>query len=150
MTLSPATYFATWGIIVSAWLFLGYKYYTKWNNHLKSLGNDIRSYNASQGYGQSVGREQLAHNFRTPFQDSHLRSYAEANGVSVRDYTENLKDTLGAPYPLFTTIVLHVLGVLYALSGVSYLTQGGFLSPITYLASLFGLFAISFILYWLL
>lgn len=148
MTLSLIQYSGIWGTAVLAWLALAYEYYGKWAEELDYLGMDIRSFNAERGYDQSIGREELAQDLRIPYRGEKLREYAKNNGLSVADYESELKENIGNPEYLFWALILHLIGVLYTLAGITYLSPGGILSASTYLVTVYLLLIASLLLYW--
>lgn len=150
MTLTPTIYFGIWAAGMSAWLVLGQQYYEIWRSHIISLGDEIRSFNAQKGYDQSIGRNKLAKDFRTPYRRRNLKKYAENNHISYSNYVEELGSHLGNPYWHFYSVCFYLLGMIYGLSGLSYLTPQGIISPSSYLLLFFSLLFLSVFLHWFL
>lgn len=147
MTLSPTVYFGVWGTALLAWAALSYERYGEWEGQLEELGDDIRSYNARNGYNQSVGREDLARHLRNPRKNSSLRRFAENNNISLSQYRAGLKQSVGDPELHYWSMVLHLIGLAVTFSGITYLAPWGLLSAKTYLLIVYGLFFVSFALY---
>lgn len=151
MTLSSSIFGTLWGTAVLAWLALSYQYKRKRKGKISQLGDEIRSYNARNGYDQSLGREALASDLSIPFISSHnIRRFAENNGVSVEEYQAELESHTGHPTAISWAIFVQILGVIYTLGGFSYFTEWGFIPPTIYLLLNLVLLGFSFFLYWVL
>lgn len=148
MTLSPTVYFGAWTTALLIWATLSYKYYEKWEKQPAKVGDKIRRVNAQSGYNQSVGREDLVKQLRIPWKRNELERFAENNGVGVSEYITEIHRKVGHPEYLFFVLVFHGMGFVFALSGISYLAPGGVLSAEIYLLLVYGLFVVSFGLYW--
>jgi len=148
VTLSPTVYFGVWGTALLAWAALSYEHYGKWQSQLEELGDDIRSYNARNGYNQSVGREDLARHLRNPRKNSNLRRFAENNNISLSQYKSEFKESVGNPELHYWSIVLHAIGLVVTFSGITYLAPWGILPAEIYLLIVYGIFVASFALYW--
>jgi len=148
VTLSPTVYFGVWGTALLAWAALSYKYYGEWQIQLEELGDKIRSYNARNGYDQSVSRKKLARHLRNPRKNSNLKKFAENNNISISQYRTDLKQTVGNPEVYYWGAVIHAIGLIVTFGGITYLAPWGLLSAETYLLIVYGLFMISFALYW--
>jgi len=150
VTLSPTVYFGVWGTALLAWAALSYEHYRKWQNQLEELGDEVRSYNARNGYDQSVGREDLARHLRNPRKNSNLRRFAKDNNISLSQYKSELKKSVGNPELHYWSIVIHAIGLAVTFSGITYLTPWGLLPAEIYLLTVYGLLVLSFALYWFL
>lgn len=147
MTLSPV-YFGVWGTALLAWAALSYEHYGKWQSQLEELGDKIRSYNARNGYDQSVGRDDLAQDLRNPRKNNNLRRFAENNNISLNRYKSGLKERVGNPELHYWSVVLHAIGFTVTFSGITYLAPWGLLPAEIYLLIVYGLLMVSFALYW--
>lgn len=149
MTLSLPAYLGAWGTATLFWLGLLYQYQSKWNEAVGSVADDIRAYNARSGYDLSVDKEDLAGDFLLPLRSEHLHQFAENNGISHTTYQRDLRESVEKPQ-LRWGYFLHILGVIYTFSGISYLLPGGFFSPSVFLGSVSILFIVSLSLYFIL
>ena len=148
MNSPPAIYFSLWGTLLLAWIGLSYKYVEKWNESLVYLGDEIRSFNAPR-YDQSVGRRELARDLRSPWRSANLQKFADNNGITFHRYLAELREHIEDPQRIYWAGIFHAAGVIYALSGITYLLPGGFIPPTIYIGSAYLLFSISLLLFWL-
>lgn len=148
MTLSPTVYFGVWGTALLGWAALSYEHYGKWQSRLEELGDGIRSYNARNGYDQSVGRKDLARDLRNPRKNSNLKQFAENNNLSLKQYKSNLKEKVGNPELHYWSVVLHAIGLAVTFGGITFLLRGGLLPAEIYLLIVYGLLLVSLALYW--
>lgn len=142
MTLSTGAYLTFLGTALLFWLGLLWRYYSKWEDTIESLAQEIRLYNARNGLDQSVDKEDLARDYLLPQQDSNLRELAQKNGKDYRSYQSGLREAIEQP-KLFWAVLFHVFGLLYTFSGVTYLLPGGFISGPSFLGSVVVLFLVS-------
>jgi len=148
VSLSPNVYFGIWGTALLAWAALSYKYYEKWHEQLETVGDEIRSVNARNGYDQSVGRKDLAKDFRHPFKNQNLVEFAKCNNISTDYYVSELRENIGNPKILFWAVCIHSVGFVISISGITYLAPWKIVPADIYLLIVFGFFAISVALYW--
>lgn len=148
MSLSSAVYFGVWTPALLAWGTLSYEYYGKWRYQLDELGDNIRSYNARNGYDQSVRREDLARDLRNPRKNENLKQFASNNNMSIEGYESKLHEHVGNPEFQYWAVVLHAVGLIVVFSGISYLTPWGILPAEIYLLVVYGLLVVSIFLYW--
>jgi hypothetical protein len=119
-----------------------WQYYSKWDDTVGSVAQEIRLYNARNDLDQSVDKEDLARDYLIPYCDSNLRELAQNNGKDYHSYQTGLHEGVAQP-KLFWAVLFHILGLLYTFSGVTYLLPGGFISGPWFLASVIVLFLVS-------
>lgn len=143
MTVSTPVFFSIWVAAFLAWFPLAYQYRSEWKSQLQEIGGEIRSYNARNGYDQSVSREALARDIRNPFRNEDIREFAENNHCNPEEYEKELEQVLENPQRLFWAVSLHFLTLILILSGFTYFAPWGVIPVIVYLPLLYILLGFS-------
>jgi hypothetical protein len=84
--------------------------------------------------------------FLLPFREKNLRRFAHNNDVRLNQYRGELIDSIDKP-TIFWTLLFHVLGVVFTLSGISYLLPSGILPAPIHLGLVVSLFLVSLFFY---
>lgn len=147
MTLSTESFLAAWGTLFLAHSAMLVPYWRKWQAHIADVGDDIRSYNARRGYGQSVGRERLAESYLTPFKSEALDQFTDDIDLSTSEYERQLREHIGKPVLPFIGVVYQAIAITLTVLGLTYFLEGTWVSAELYLFGLGFLFVVSVILY---
>lgn len=131
-----------------AWILtITFKGFSNFRDGIKS---EIRSYNASQGYDQSVELSELLKAYLGIKINSAVEKFAERNNVSLEVYIKNLRKELGYfnTYNLFlivhlSTIIWSVIGLLNIVDSLPFPTPSYLLILVLLLFADVGIFTLN-------
>lgn len=147
MKLSTGEFWGVWGVILAVHVGMFVPYRKKWQAYQDKMASRIRRFNALRGYGQEVGREELAEAYTTPFKTDALSSFAEMNGMTVDSYRKELREGVGVRVlPLFA-VFIQAAAMILGLSGLAYLVTSIPVSREVYVFGLGMLLVVEWILY---
>lgn len=144
--ISDSSFATFWTASFLGWLPLTYQYLILYNRCRDRISGKIRRYNSTQGYDQSVDKSKLAQDYLLPIGRSAILEYSSNNGLDYDAYLNGLEDHVGKSH-WATGFSLHVLGILIAISGITYVAPVKIMEGWLYLLILYTYFIIDLLVF---
>lgn len=136
MKVEPPLFFAIWAGLLTTHVAMFFRILHKLGEYKNEIADNIRRYNARQGYGQSVAKEELAWAYLTPFTSGELRKFAQINDLRLQRYKRELSENVGRRRLPIVGVIYQGAAVIISIAGLTYLVTSVPLSRETYLIGL--------------
>jgi len=147
VTLSKSVYWTLYAAGIGWASLLAINYRSLWDRKRKEIGDEIRSFNAKNGYNQSVGREKLARALLNPFSTKALEDFSKNNDIEYSSYHAKLRRNIDTIMHLRLVAGIFAAGIILSLFGLSNISSQSLISREFYIILLYLTLGVNTILY---